>query len=889
MEALGVAASIIAVVQISSQVISLCAKYIESVEDAPKDLRHILIEVSALKGLFEPLKILVGFDTETAVLEAQLSAPVDGCLNVVQQLDALIRLPATICDDDQPRGKRRRLANLKIQLAWPLKQERAKRLLDLLSVYKSTINLLLSSHGISQLQRISQDMRAFRSDLDEVARAKILNWVVTVNPSINHNQALDLHQDGTCEWVSDSEEWRQWTKGVIHNSGPRGMWVYGIPGSGKTILASFLTMKMKVILGDSPQVAMVYYYCHHARNHDELPHFLRWLLGQICRRAEYIPEPLRHWYEADLQPQLDDLVGALKMMVPRFEKILVLIDAVDESQKRERLAEFLNQLATSNEYSPFHIVVTSRKEVDIERHIGQFICLSMSNSLVDRDIDTYIQGQLDTDRALKRWSEGLRSHVRETLVSKANGMFRLVVCQLQILKKVPLESGVKKALQQLPETLDETYERILSSIPSECTHIVWRALCLLGTISMVPIRPLRSFVSTDDSDDETMEDEIDEEVFLEIMGSLLILTEPADDKPHEGRLVRLAHYTVKEYLESTRAAHSPTASTFFLPSSRAIGYSFRIVLRTLSTEPPQSSASWRIFRQYCKKHWDDVLQLADPVIAGDPSLSQLTFMAMDPRSPNYYRLIPKDSAWKELGSKRYAFVDEFPHRPDVAVLINLIRKNLYATTAAFLLQYSPRQLADLCTFEAEGMEKRPLVGWLARDHHDKYLLLLLDRAGSEFHYDRACLLVWAMELYNDYGVSETLSTLLSAKVPVNPSNTRITPLQIAVRRIRAADVRILLEEGADPNAVGERNGWAPSRLFGMTDGGQSPLFIIRGIKNGAIPGKGWIDAQHTHRQIVVIEELLVKAGGREFCKWGGPETNVPAIPEVPVAFEEEID
>jgi hypothetical protein len=155
MEALGIAASIIAVVQISGQVIKLCTKYIEGMHDAPKDLRHILIEISSLKGLFEPLKVLVGIDEESAELDAQLQAPVAGCLKAVQELDLLIGAPTLDEDEDAEqqegrasKSKRRKVVNLTLQLAWPLKQNRAKRLLDLLAVYKSTINLLLSSHGM---------------------------------------------------------------------------------------------------------------------------------------------------------------------------------------------------------------------------------------------------------------------------------------------------------------------------------------------------------------------------------------------------------------------------------------------------------------------------------------------------------------------------------------------------------------------------------------------------------------------------------------------------------------------------------------------------------------------------------------------------------------------
>ncbi len=74
---------------------------------------------------------------------------------------------------------------------------------------------------------------------------RILNWLVIVNPSINHNQALDLYQSGTCEWVLRSPPWLEWkdqvrSKPLKDTSPPRGIWIHGIPGAGKTILAAFL-------------------------------------------------------------------------------------------------------------------------------------------------------------------------------------------------------------------------------------------------------------------------------------------------------------------------------------------------------------------------------------------------------------------------------------------------------------------------------------------------------------------------------------------------------------------------------------------------------------------------------------------------------------------------
>ena len=45
--------------------------------------------------------------------------------------------------------------------------------------------------------------------------------------------------------------------------------------------------------------------------------------------------------------------------------------------------------------------------------------------------------------------------------------FRWVVCQLDAIRDYKKISLLNKTLKSLPKTLDETYERILSSIPDE--------------------------------------------------------------------------------------------------------------------------------------------------------------------------------------------------------------------------------------------------------------------------------------------------------------------------------------------------------------------------------------------------------------------------------------
>src|SRR5689334_11499959 len=54
--------------------------------------------------------------------------------------------------------------------------------------------------------------------------------------------------------------------------------------------------------------------------------------------------------------------------------------------------------------------------------------------------------------------------------------FRWANCQLDILGKLKSEYAINEALKRLPKTLDETYERILTSIPEENFTIAHKAL-----------------------------------------------------------------------------------------------------------------------------------------------------------------------------------------------------------------------------------------------------------------------------------------------------------------------------------------------------------------------------------------------------------------------------
>ena len=147
-----------------------------------------------------------------------------------------------------------------------------------------------------------------------------------------------------------------------------------------------------------------------------------------------------------------------------------------------------------------------------------------------------------------------------TLVSllKLWNRFRWVFCQLECLRHC-LPPSVRHTLDELPETLDETYERVLKEIKKPNRDHARRLLqCLVVAIRPLRVEELAEVLAVDFDDAEEIpklnpnwrwEDE--EQALLTSCSSLIAIVETG-----HSRDVQFSHFSVKEFLASTRLADS---------------------------------------------------------------------------------------------------------------------------------------------------------------------------------------------------------------------------------------------------------------------------------------------------------------------------------------------
>lgn len=145
-------------------------------------------------------------------------------------------------------------------------------------------------------------------------------------------------------------------------------------------------------------------------------------------------------------------------------------------------------------------------------------------------------------RARARYTEEKR--VLTPLLSR----FRWVTCQLDYICGCPTDADRRVALQELPPTLDATYERILQRINRSnprVRRIVQKCLQIIAVrIIRFEIDDLRHAVSVPDTLNATLEeDHIVSEEEISVLCSSFIR------KSEDGLYFEFSHFTVREYLE----------------------------------------------------------------------------------------------------------------------------------------------------------------------------------------------------------------------------------------------------------------------------------------------------------------------------------------------------
>jgi hypothetical protein len=369
-----------------------------------------------------------------------------------------------------------------------------------------------------------------------------------------------------------------------------------------------------------------------------------------------------------------------------------------------------------------------------------------------------------------------------------------------------LPSSVRRFLEELPESLDETYERVLREIKKPNRDHARRLLqCLVVAIRPLHVEELAEVLAIDFNDAEGIPKfnaswrwEDQERALLTSCSSLIAIVDTGDS-----RVVQFSHFSVKEYLTSER----------LVTSSQDVSR-YHITFETAHTILAQACVS--VLLQLDDHDEQDDVKKNTPlaVYAAECWVRHAQFEGVASRIKGMEHLFDLDkpyfAAWRGLHD-----IDIKPTPGSVFFQFG------YSGSGA----NTPLYYAALCGFAdlveqlmakhpqhvnaIGGYYGTPAVAALAGRHFELAQVLHRNKSSVEPRggYENTPLHSAAF-----YGDLEMVQVLLECGVDVNSKNAyRNTPLNYASRDGHRNDTRVaqlLIAHGADPNILG-REGFTP--------------------------------------------------------------------------------
>ncbi|KAH6962425.1 hypothetical protein BKA56DRAFT_622975 [Ilyonectria sp. MPI-CAGE-AT-0026] len=273
---------------------------------------------------------------------------------------------------------------------------------------------------------------------------EILNWLTPVDYQDVQDETLQRQQPGTSQWLIDTAEYKTWL-----NTPRRTLVCWGLPGAGKTVLASFVVDQLaRRRSTDNSRLGLGFIFFRTSDAGDERVegHFLLTLLKQLAQHQTTTPQALQ-----------------------------VLYDTHRATGRRPLTPDILAVLQSSGVGVNFF--ATSRVREDIRRSLvrrGDSVILSLEMGAGQDDIRRYIEQQV-AQIPIISGDEALRLAIVKTVAERAGDSFLYSKLALDSLRARPTTRQIRQTLEDLrrespkasTEDLKAVYDRVMDQIQGQ--------------------------------------------------------------------------------------------------------------------------------------------------------------------------------------------------------------------------------------------------------------------------------------------------------------------------------------------------------------------------------------------------------------------------------------
>ncbi|KAJ7152700.1 ankyrin repeat-containing domain protein [Mycena crocata] len=365
-----------------------------------------------------------------------------------------------------------------------------------------------------------------------------------------------MRQPGTGEWLIKNEDFAAWKR----STGGTVMWCRGIPGAGKTVLASIVVDHLRNrFQGEDIGVACI--YLNHKETETQSPPNLLASLWRQLVFDKFISPAVKvlhaEHHEKRTRPTINDILTQLSFTTAEYSKVYVVIDALDEYPEEER-SLLLGSVATIE--PRVHLMLTSRPHIIIPDFLPS---VQVEIHATEDDIRSYVESRIQKSFRLTKHITSrpdLKEEIEKKVVQSVDGMFLLAKFHMDSFATKNTIKALRVALNNIPKDIEHTYNEAMERIDRQNIddrNIARRILTWVANAK----RPL-SFVELQEAlavelNDVAFDTDniLDVDIILSVCAGLVIV----DQSNQVDHVARLVHYTAQQYLDSIQHSHFPDA------------------------------------------------------------------------------------------------------------------------------------------------------------------------------------------------------------------------------------------------------------------------------------------------------------------------------------------
>ena len=370
---------------------------------------------------------------------------------------------------------------------------------------------------------------------------------------------------GTCEWILKGQEYKLWAQEPRTSI----VWLTGHAGSGKSVLAKFITQHLEKDASSRQDTVICSFFCNNELSAlKDARSLLRRIIFQLLKQHSELTKKIMSTSDDDssgrtIFENYDRLWSILMIILHeiRTRSVHIIIDALDECEEntRDRFMNDLAKLVSRSRLSSamsLKIWITSRPDLSINDYFTtskpQRLALEDNGDDTDRDLRLVIKERVQKLADKLQLKNGTVSGIEDHLIENADRTFLWVQFALELLERSlrTAPGDFRRVLAGFPRKLEDVYIHFLHEIRDEDRDFARKVLsAVIGGFRPLTLEELNVIISMSRSQQGNChdlahleKDYLHENIIVDIERILGPLVKISNSR------VYLVHLSLKEFL-----------------------------------------------------------------------------------------------------------------------------------------------------------------------------------------------------------------------------------------------------------------------------------------------------------------------------------------------------